>query len=66
MPKLVGETAQNGEGLIGRQELWSIPTLNQLVRDRYLPHAQANKRSWHIDEMNLRLHILPEEPETVS
>jgi integrase len=35
-----------------RQELRSIPTLNQLVHDRYLPHAQANKRS-------LRTHILP-------
>jgi integrase len=42
-----------------RLELRSIPTLNQLVRDRYLPHAKANKRSWHIDELNLRLHILP-------
>ena len=42
-----------------RSELRSIPTLTQLVRDRYLPHAKANKRSWHIDELNLRLHILP-------
>ena len=42
-----------------RQELRSIPTLNQFVRDRYLPHAKANKRSWHVYEVNLRLHILP-------
>ena len=42
-----------------RQELRSIPTLIELVRDRYLPHAKANKRSWHIDEMNLRRHVLP-------
>ena len=42
-----------------RQELRSIPTLVELVRDRYLPHAKANKRSWHIDEMNLRRHVLP-------
>ena len=42
-----------------RSKLRSIPTLTQLVRDRYLPHAKANKRSWHIDELNLRLHILP-------
>src|SRR5271167_3685826 len=41
------------------KRLRSIPTLNQLVRDRYLPHAKANKRSWHIDEMNLRRHVLP-------
>jgi integrase len=42
-----------------RQELRSTPTLNQLVRDRYLPHAQASKRSWNMDEALLRIHILP-------
>ena len=42
-----------------RQELRSIPTLNQLIRDRYLPHAQASKRSWTTDEGLLRIHILP-------
>jgi integrase len=42
-----------------RQDLRSIATLIELVRDRYLPHAKANKRSWHIDEMNLRRHVLP-------
>src|ERR1700735_1477994 len=40
-----------------RQELRSIPTLNQLVRDRYLPHAKATKRSWNTDETLLRIHI---------
>ena len=40
-----------------RQELRSTPTLNQLVRDRYLPHAQATKRSWKTDEGLLRIHI---------
>jgi hypothetical protein len=42
-----------------RQELLCIATLIELARDRYLPHAKANKRSWHIDEMNLRHHLLP-------
>ena len=42
-----------------RQELRAIPTLNQLIRDRYLPHAQASKRSWNTDETLLRIHILP-------
>jgi integrase len=42
-----------------RQELRSTPTLNQLIRDRYLPHAQASKRSWKTDEIVLRIHILP-------
>ena len=42
-----------------RQELRSIPTLNQFVRDRYLPHAHASKRSWKTDEALLRIHILP-------
>ena len=41
-----------------RQKLRSTPTLTQLVRDRYLPHAKASKRSWHTDETILRIHIL--------
>jgi integrase len=42
-----------------RQEKRSIPTLNQFVGDRYLPHAKASKRSWQTDETILRIHILP-------
>jgi integrase len=42
-----------------RQELRSIPTLNQLILDRYLPHAQASKRSWKLDETILRINIRP-------
>jgi hypothetical protein len=34
-------------------------SLNQLIRDRYLPHAQASKRSRATDETLLRIHILP-------
>jgi integrase len=42
-----------------RQERRSIPTLNQLIRDRYLPYARATKRSWTTDETLLRIQILP-------
>lgn len=42
-----------------RDERRLIPTLNELVRGRYLPHAQATKRSWKKDEVVLRIHILP-------
>jgi integrase len=42
-----------------RAELRSIPTLAELVRDRYLPHVKSYKRSWCTDETVLRLHILP-------
>ncbi len=42
-----------------RQELRLTPTLAQLVSERYLPHAKATKRSWHTDEIILRIHILP-------
>ena len=38
-----------------RQELRSIPTLNQFARDRYLPMPKLIS----LDEINLRLHILP-------
>jgi integrase len=53
------------EALIGtdpqsrRAELRSIPTLAELVRDRYLPHVKGYKRSWQTDETILRVHILP-------
>ena len=62
--KTAGRSAL-AEALLGadpqarRQQLRSIPTLNQLIRDRYLPHAQASKRSWKTDETILRIHILP-------
>lgn len=42
-----------------RMELRTIPTLAELVRDRYLPHVQGYKRSWKTDETVLRVHILP-------
>jgi integrase len=42
-----------------RAELRAIPTLAELVRDRYLPHVKSYKRSWCTDETVLRVHILP-------
>ena len=42
-----------------RAELRTIPTLDELVRDRYLPHVQGYKRSWQTDETILRVHALP-------
>jgi integrase len=42
-----------------RRELREIPTLAQLVRERYLPHVKGYKRSWRTDETVLRIHILP-------
>jgi integrase len=42
-----------------RAELRAVPTLAELVRDRYLPHVKSYKRSWRTDETVLRVHILP-------
>jgi integrase len=42
-----------------RAEPRTIPTLSELVRDRYLPHVRGYKRSWKTDETILRVHILP-------
>jgi integrase len=42
-----------------REQLRTIPTLSELVRDRYLPHVKSYKRSWRTDETVLRVHILP-------
>jgi len=54
---LVGDDPQSR-----RIELRSIPTLAELVRDRYLPHVKSYKRSWRTDETMLRIHILPVTP----
>ena len=57
--------ATAAEALIGtdpqerRAELRAIPTLTELVRERYLPHVKSYKRSWCTDETVLRVHILP-------
>src|SRR5689334_20631452 len=53
------------EALVGtdpqgrRAEMRTIPTLAELVRDRYLPHVKSYKRSWCTDETVLRVPILP-------
>jgi integrase len=58
--------AVSAQALVGadpqsrKAELRAIPTLAELVRDRYLPHVKGYKRSWRTDETVLRIHILPE------
>jgi integrase len=58
--------AVSAQALVGadpqsrKAELRTIPTLAELVRDRYLPHVKSYKRSWRTDETVLRIHILPE------
>jgi integrase len=42
-----------------RKELRTIPTLNEFVRESYLPFVTNAKRSWRTDETVLRIHILP-------
>lgn len=37
----------------------SIPTFEEFVNDKYLPHAKVRKRSWGTDECVLRNHLLP-------
>ena len=41
------------------RERRACPTLEQFVRERYLPHARLTKRSWSTDESILRNHLLP-------
>ena len=42
-----------------RGDLREVGTLADFVRDRYMPHAKQQKRSWQIDEVHFRLKILP-------
>ena len=56
---IVAEAILGNDPQKARQELRSIPTLSQFVREAYLPFAKNAKRSWRTDETVLRLHILP-------
>src|SRR5262245_63427845 len=42
-----------------RAQLRSIPTLEEFVRERFLPHVRSYKRSWRADESLLRVHVMP-------
>jgi integrase len=42
-----------------KKHLKQIPTLEELIRDRYLPHIQTAKRRPDFDEGIIRLHLLP-------
>jgi hypothetical protein len=42
-----------------RAQLRSIPTLDELIRERYLPHVRSYKRSWRTDESLFRVHVIP-------
>lgn len=37
-----------------------VPTFSDFVHERYLPFAQANKRSWQTDETLARTHLIPQ------
>ena len=56
---VVAEALLGPDPQVRRQELRTIPTLGQLVSERYLPHARATKRSWNVDKTLLQIHILP-------
>lgn len=51
--------AEGGDPKAGRHRLQAAPLLEDFVRERYLPFARARKRSWKMDEMMLRRHLLP-------
>nr|WP_163503604.1 site-specific integrase [Halomonas socia] len=36
-----------------------VPTLNAFIHDTYLPYLKAAKKSWQLDEAQLRLHVQP-------
>jgi integrase len=42
-----------------KKHLKQIPTLEELIRDRYMPHIQTAKRRPDFDEGIIRLHLLP-------
>ena len=56
MQQMVGE---GGDPVVERHRFRDVPTLAELVQERYLPYVKVRKRSWGTDECMLRLHLLP-------
>jgi len=57
--KIAAEAIMGTDPQSSREELRSIPSLSEFVRDSYLPFAKSTKRSWQTDETIFRVHILP-------
>lgn len=55
---VLAEAILGGDPQKEREELRSIPTLAEFIRDSYMPYAKNVKRSWQTDETILRIHIL--------
>ena len=56
MRQMVGE---GGDPMVERHRFRDVPTLAELVEERYMPYVKMRKRSWETDECMLRLHLLP-------
>ena len=50
---------EGGDPAVERHRFADVPTLADMVHERYLPYAKLHKRSWATDECVLRLHLLP-------
>jgi integrase len=57
--KLRSQVSLGADPAAERERLRAVPTVEAFVRDRYLPHAKENLRSWDCVERYLRLRILP-------
>ena len=53
------ELDAGGDPKLSARRFARAPTLEEFVRDKYLPYAQTRKRSWTTDEVLLRRHLLP-------
>ena len=56
---ILAKALLGGDPQARRQELRTIPTLNEFVSEKYLPFIKTYKRSWNTDETVLRIHVLP-------
>ena len=57
--QLAREVALGHDPQEAKRERRETPVYGDFIRDQYLPHAKAYKRSHATDECTLRLHILP-------
>jgi len=57
--RAVADALRGDDPKMRRDEMRKTVTLNEFVRDYYLPHVTRSKRSWKTDETILRIHVLP-------
>lgn len=57
--ELLARLSLGDDPFVEKNQRRTVPTYRDFILKRYLPYMKTHKRSWRVDEAQLRLHILP-------